>query len=129
MQETDTLKRLQKEVGNFIAEREWKQFQTPKNVATNITVEAAELLEFFIWSEGAESYAIVNDNRKDIEHEIADIMISLLTFCLHGKIDLAKAVEAKLELIKKKYPIEKVKGNHSGYYKIKLKKSKQICQK
>lgn len=128
MQETDMLKRLQKEVASFIEERDWKQFQTPKNVATNIAVEAAELLEFFIWCEGAESHAIFNNNRKDIEHEVADIMISLLTFCLHTDINLAQAVTAKLKIIKKKYPVEKIKGCHSAYYKIKLKKHKQALQ-
>ena len=36
----------------FAAEREWDQFHTPKNLATSISVEAAELLELFQWSRG-----------------------------------------------------------------------------
>ena len=125
MQKIDTIKKLQSAVKTFIAEREWQAFQTPKNVSTNLSVEAAELLEFFIWAEGQESYKIVEHNRTAIEHEVADIMITLLTFCSSAKIDLEKVVEEKLELIKAKYPVENVKGHHSAYYKIKLKKDQK----
>ena len=37
---------------DFAAERDWDQFHTPKNLATSISVEAAELLELFQWSRG-----------------------------------------------------------------------------
>jgi NTP pyrophosphatase (non-canonical NTP hydrolase) len=31
----------------FVAERDWKQFHTPENLAKSISIEAAELLELF----------------------------------------------------------------------------------
>jgi NTP pyrophosphatase (non-canonical NTP hydrolase) len=122
MKKNNSIRQLQMAVENMIAEREWQPFQTPKNVSINIAVEAAELLEFFIWVEGEESFDIVKKNRQAIEHEIADIMISLLTFCSQTNIDLEKAAYTKLEEIKAKYPIDKVKGHHSAYFKLKRKK-------
>ena len=34
----------------FRDEQDWAQFQTPKNLALSITLEATELLEHFQWT-------------------------------------------------------------------------------
>jgi len=62
---------------SFAAERDWDQFHTPKNLATSISVEAAELLELFQWSRGQKGWDEVADPsiRAKIEEELA------LTFC------------------------------------------------
>ena len=39
------LERLRAIVREFVDERDWDQFHTPKNLASALTVEAAELLE------------------------------------------------------------------------------------
>ena len=113
------IKKLQDAVGQFVGEREWQQYQTPKNVSAALSVEAAELLEYFIWIEGKESYEMVKHNHADIEREVADIMINLLNFCTITNINLEQAVLAKLEQLKTRYPVSEVKGNHTTYYKIK----------
>jgi len=48
---------LQQELREFVAERDWDQFHSPKNLATALSVEAAELLENFQWL-GEEDSAI-----------------------------------------------------------------------
>jgi len=40
---------LQATLRHFAAEREWQPFHTPKNLATALIVEAAELAEVFQW--------------------------------------------------------------------------------
>ena len=40
---------LQATLRHFAAEREWQPFHTPKNLATALMVEAAELAEVFQW--------------------------------------------------------------------------------
>ncbi|MFX8199582.1 hypothetical protein ABTL12_20170, partial [Acinetobacter baumannii] len=40
---------LQLRLRRFAAERGWQPYQTPKNLAMAMTVEAAELLEIFQW--------------------------------------------------------------------------------
>src|ERR1051325_5767057 len=61
---------------SFAAERDWDQFHTPKNLATSISVEAAELLEIFQWSRGQKDWDEVNDPsiRARVEDELADIL-------------------------------------------------------
>jgi len=46
---------------SFAAERDWDQFHSPKNLATSIAVEAAELLEIFQWSRGEKGWEEIAD--------------------------------------------------------------------
>src|SRR5262245_39693573 len=45
----------------FIADREWEQFHSPKNLAMALAAEAAELMEHFLWVDGPESKAMLAD--------------------------------------------------------------------
>lgn len=57
-------------------------------------------MEHFQWDEYRWNY-----NKEDLGGEIADIIIYCLHFANSNKIDIAKAVEEKLEKISKKYPV------------------------
>ena len=35
----------------FVAERDWQQFHTPKNLSMALAADAAELMELFQWSD------------------------------------------------------------------------------
>lgn len=87
----------------FVAERDWAQFHTPENLAKSISIEAAELLECFQWDS--------KPDPKHVEQELADV----LTYCLHlaARLDLDpdQIVLDKLEVTRKKYPVEKAKGS------------------
>jgi NTP pyrophosphatase (non-canonical NTP hydrolase) len=108
---------LQEKIAAFVEERDWKQFHTPKDVAVSITIEAAELLELFQWKKDKEINQLLSETgfRKQLEHEIADIMIYLLILTESLGIDVARAVTDKIQMNKKKYPIEKVKGSATKY--------------
>ena len=44
-------KKIQKEIEDFVKERDWDQFHSPKNLAMALSVEASELVEIFQWQE------------------------------------------------------------------------------
>ena len=46
MEKDEVLEQLRR----FVAERDWKKFHTPENLAKSISIEAAELLELFQWN-------------------------------------------------------------------------------
>ena len=54
---SDRFDELRSAVDAFVAERDWAQFHTPKNLAMAVSIEAAELMEHFLWSEGTEPAA------------------------------------------------------------------------
>jgi len=109
--------KLQSILENFAQERDWNKFHTPKNLAAALTVEASELLEVFQWMTDAESERII-ESEKDmalIREELADIQIYLLRLADKLKVDLEKAVEYKIDINRKKYPVDLAKGNAVKY--------------
>ena len=68
--------------------------QTPRNLAVSISIEAAELLECFQWSDEADKVRV--------EDELADILIFSAQLSNVMNIDLSKAVERKLKIDKQR---------------------------
>ncbi|WIT13396.1 nucleotide pyrophosphohydrolase [Paucibacter sediminis] len=97
---------LQSRLRAFAAERQWEPYQTPKNLAMAMVVEAAELVEIFQWLTPEESQAIAQDPAKHqhLGEEIADVLLYLLQIADHSGVDVAAAVEAKLAKNALKYP-------------------------
>lgn len=121
MTQKDTVTTIQelKEITKKIShDRDWDQFHSPKNIAIDISVEANELLEKFIWMTTEESYQTVDKDRQEIEDELADVLYGVLMFADRANIDLSKAFLKKVEEIKAKYPIEKSKGNNLKYTQL-----------
>src|SRR5438093_5934738 len=98
---------------SFAAERDWDQFHTPKNLATSISVEAAELLELFQWSRGQNDWNEVADSaiRTRIQDELADILLYVIRFADKAQIDLQAIAERKIAANAEKYPPEKFRGS------------------
>jgi NTP pyrophosphatase (non-canonical NTP hydrolase) len=96
----------------FRDERDWKQFHDSKNLATAISIEAAELNELFLWKSVEESEKVAKEKIKD---ELADILaFSLLLAEKHG-FDVKAIVLDKVKRNGEKYPVEKAKGSAKKY--------------
>ncbi len=106
---------LQQLVLEFVDQRNWRQFQTPKNMSMYLSLEAAELMEHFLWCESSTSYSTLEEKRVDVEHELADILYWVLNFAAQNNINLSQVFERKMELNRKKYPIDKAKNNSQKY--------------
>lgn len=116
MNPSDKLEQLQKAVTDLVCDREWQQFHTPKNTCVKIAIEAAELMEILVWTApGQDEQKLIEQNLLAVRHEVADVLLSLLMFCRTTGIDPYQAALEKLEEIKKKYPVEQVKGKPHKY--------------
>lgn len=115
---TTELKSLMASVRQFAADRDWEQFHSPKNLASALTVEAAELLEHFQWLTEAQSSALPPDKRVEISHEIADVFLYLLQLADKLDIDLVNAAQRKLALNAEKYPVAKARGSSKKYTEL-----------
>jgi dCTP diphosphatase len=104
----DRLADVQRRIEQFNSERNWGKFHDPKNLAMAIASEAGELLADLRWVESRESDTHVRNpiHRQNIEHEIGDIAIALLTLCRRAGIDPIDAIESKLLQNEQKYPVE-----------------------
>ena len=110
-------KKLLDAVLRFRAERDWERFHTPKNLAVSLCLEASELLEHFQWTYPGRG-EVPAETRPAMEQEVADIAIYLLLFCHDQGIDLPEAIERKLELNAKRYPVELARGRATKYDKL-----------
>ena len=97
---------LQQRLRAFAAERQWEPYQTPKNLAMAMVVEAAELVEIFQWLTPAQSQSLAADpaRHQHLGEEIADVLLYLLQIADHTGVDVEAAVEDKLQKNARKYP-------------------------
>lgn len=112
MTDGERLNAIRLRLRQFTAERDWGQFHDPKNLAMAIGSEAGELLATLRWVTSADADAHVRsgEHREKIEHEVADVAISLLLFCDRADINLLDAIEKKIELNGQRYRIDLAKG-------------------
>ncbi len=110
-----TLQQLKEQVENFVRERDWEQFHTPKNLSMSIAIEAAELMEHFQWLTVEQSKDLPDSALHDIGEELADIVIYSLSMANALNLDLAQTVKAKMAKNISKYPSDKVRGKAHKY--------------
>src|SRR4029453_12164381 len=99
----DSMKDLQNAVEVFVAERDWAQFHTPKNLAMGVSIEAAELMEHFLWSTGEASMTPDAAKKTKIANEIGDVLIYLVGLSRMLDIDIVAAARDKLAINCQKY--------------------------
>ena len=112
---TDPLRDLRDELRAFAAERDWDQFHSPRNLATALAVEAAELLEPFQWLTEEQSRSLPPDTRVAVEEELADVLLYLVRLADKLDVDLAAAARAKIVRNGEKYPVERARGSSRKY--------------
>jgi NTP pyrophosphatase (non-canonical NTP hydrolase) len=94
----------------FAAERDWERYHSPKNLASALIVEAAELLERFQWLTEAQSKALAPRDLARVREEMADVLIYLVRLADTLGIDLAQAAREKMETNARRYPADKARG-------------------
>ncbi len=101
---TATMDQLKLLVHQFVQERAWQSFHSPKNLSMSIAIEAAELMEHFQWTNpDAPALPIAHD--APIAQELSDVIAYSLALASALGIDVSRALESKMEQNKAKYPV------------------------
>ncbi len=107
--DNQTLTSLTKKVLKFRDDRNWAQFHTGKDIAMDLSVEAAEVLELFLWKKD-------NDiNTEKLKDELGDVFYALLLLADHYQIDVETALTDKLKKNEQKYPVEIFRDSNRKY--------------
>ncbi|MFX1280077.1 MAG: nucleotide pyrophosphohydrolase [Promethearchaeota archaeon] len=103
-------------VRNFVNNRNWAQYHTPKNLVQAINCEAGELSQLLLFKDYKKE-DIWNDKSLmvNISDEIADVFIYLISLVNLLNLDLSQAFITKMNKNKKKYDIQEF--NNGLYYK------------
>lgn len=101
-----TIAELRTALAAFNAERDWEPYHAPKNLAMALAVEAAELMELFLWVDAEPSRRLADDpdTRTAIADELADVANHVFNLANSLNLDLSDAVRAKLAKNAIKYP-------------------------
>lgn len=108
-----TLLEIKTRVLEFVRERDWERFHSPKNLSMALAAEAAELMEHFLWDTPEAS--VERATTEAVADELADIVIYAIEFANMTGIDLSQAIEVKMGKNAEKYPVEKARGNALKY--------------
>ncbi len=96
----------------FRDERDWGQFHNAKDLAMALNIEAAELLEVFLWKSSEQA-----DINK-VKEELADVLAFALLLADKYDLDVKQIVLEKLEKNALKYPVDKCKGSAKKYTEL-----------
>ena len=111
-----TISFFKKEVKDFVEERNWKKYHTPKNLVQAINCEAGELSQLLLFKD-YKMEEILNNKEllSNISDEIADVFIYLISLINALNLDLSQIFINKMEKNKKKYSSKEF--NNGIYYK------------
>jgi len=110
---TTTVADVREVVRNFVDERDWQQFHSPKNLSMSLAIEAAELMEHFQWITTEASRSIDSTERRtEISDELADVICYALAIANELDIDITSALRDKMVKNAQKYPAEEYRGRY-----------------
>ncbi len=99
------------EFENFLDNRDWQKYQSEKNIAISLSLEAAELLEQFHWMNTQDEMdAYITKNKSDVADELADIYLNLKLFEKKLGISLEDAAVKKIREWSDRYTVTDNKG-------------------
>lgn len=102
-----TVASLREMVRQFVDERPWQAFHTPKNLSMALAIEAAELMEHFQWLTAEQSRDVARDPAAlaAVGEELADVIGYAMALANELEIDIASTMRAKMVKNRLKYPI------------------------
>ena len=99
----------------FLRERQWEKYHTPRNLAASVAVEAGELLELFQWltpEEARERAKEDPDFRRAVGEELCDVIMYCMSLANSMDLEVSQSIVAKMAKNRLKYPPEKFRGHY-----------------
>jgi len=103
---------LREMVREFVDQRDWQKFHSPKNLSMAMAIEAAELMEHFQWIGAAASRNLPADKQAAVAEELADVVCYGLAIANELEIDVSTALRNKMEKNRRKYPVAEYRGRY-----------------
>ena len=113
-----TLAWLREMMREFVRERAWEKYHTPRNLAASVAVEAGELLELFQWWTTDEGDRRKQDLMQDaafkkaVGEELCDVMMYCVSLANAMDLEIAPTIAAKMAKNRLKYPPEIFQGHY-----------------
>ena len=111
-----TVAELRKLIDDFVVERDWYQFHSPKNLSMALSIEAAELMEHFQWISAEASREVAHDQSQlaAVGEELADVVAYALALANQLGLDVSATLQDKMVKNVAKYPADEYRGRYGG---------------
>lgn len=93
----------------FRDERDWAQFHNPKDLALALSIEAAELLELFLWKNAEDA------DPEKLKDELADVFSFAFLLAEKYQLDVQQIIQDKIRKNAVKYPADLARGSAKKY--------------
>jgi NTP pyrophosphatase (non-canonical NTP hydrolase) len=109
-----TVASLRELVNEFVDQRNWHQFHSPKNLAMSLAIEAAELMEHFQWLSLEQSRAVADDPAQlaEVGEELADVLCYAMAMANELGLDVSTAIRRKMVKNAQKYPADEYRDRY-----------------
>src|SRR4051812_24919837 len=90
-----TIAWLREMMREFLRERAWEKYHTPRNLAASVSVEAGELLELFQWltpEEAVQRCREDADFRRAVSEELCDVMMYCISLANSMDLEVAQSI-------------------------------------
>eukprot|EP00002_Diphylleia_rotans_P035855 TRINITY_DN7860_c0_g2_i7.p1 TRINITY_DN7860_c0_g2~~TRINITY_DN7860_c0_g2_i7.p1 ORF type:complete len:152 (-),score=36.07 TRINITY_DN7860_c0_g2_i7:1037-1492(-) len=118
------MEKLRAVTQQFVRERDWEQYHTPRNLLLALTGEVGELAELFQWKSDQQCQPGLpgwsEKEREKVKDELSDVLVYLIRLSERCNIDLTDAVMKKIEKNGAKYPADRVRGSSKKYNEYKF---------
>ncbi len=100
----------------FTKQRDWGRFHDPKSLILALVGEVGELAELFQWLPAPDARRLAEHEplKTRVGEEMADVMLYLVRLADVLNIDLAAAVQAKMDDSERRFPPGQVAGTAPG---------------
>lgn len=104
-------------VVDFRERRDWAQFHHPKELASALSIETAEIMELFRFKSAEEVRELVRrpEMASALGAELADTLFLLLLLAHEAGLDLEEVFHQKLAVLEERYPVDKAKGRNDKW--------------
>lgn len=112
-----SLQDLTRRVVDFRDRRDWSQFHHPKELASALAIEVAEVMELFRFKSPSEIHQLLQEEsfNQQLGAELADSLFLLLLLAHDSGLPLQQCFERKMELLEQRYPEERCRGRNDKW--------------
>jgi NTP pyrophosphatase (non-canonical NTP hydrolase) len=102
-----SIAQLRDEVHQFVQDRNWGKYHTPKNLGMSIAIETAEIMEHFQWHSSEGSLELIKEPeiKQLVSDELADVLVYCFAMANQAEIDISSAVRSKMARNQERFPV------------------------
>jgi len=105
----------QKIVNDFLKERGWHKYHTPKELLLGMVEEIGEFRNIIKWElDETKVKEKIKENHQEIENFFGDMLWELCSLANYCEVDVSNALDKVIKNHEKRYPKNKVKGKHTN---------------